>query len=70
MEVEIIGREKTRARLVTRDGEDEDLRMKDQDVTPEPAGLEVWQHTILEGTDRPRYSVYFNITANARMLSA
>lgn len=54
--VEITRRNKgTRIRQVTRDGKDRDLRMRDEDVTPELTGLEASQHATIAGTDKTSF---------------
>lgn len=50
--MEIIRKsEENVAKLVTRNGEEGDLRMRDQDVTPETAGLEESQHATPAETE-------------------
>lgn len=52
MAVEIIRRSKKNvARPVKRDAEDGDRRIREHNVTPEPAGLEASQYTIPVWTD-------------------
>lgn len=47
------GGEENAARPVTRDGEEGELRIRDQDVTPQLAGLEALQQATPAWTENP-----------------